>query len=298
MKKNVILTITFFVTLLTTQFTVAQNSGEPIYTDEFGIQMYTFRNVIPEKGLEETLDIVADMGIKYIEGGPGQGQTAEEYLQMLDERGLELISTGSGFGELRDNPQAVADRAKELGAKFVMNAWIDHEVGNFNFLNASEAVEVFNKAGKVMAENGLTLMYHAHGYEFQPHGKGTLFDYMVENTDPDNVKFQMDILWAHFGGANPEHLLKKYPDRWVSLHLKDLRKGTLKDHTGLTDTDNDVILGTGELNIPNIINTANEIGIDYMFIEDESSDPLYQVPKTIEYLKSLTKDDVYEFENM
>lgn len=298
MKKNVILTITFFVTLLTTQFTVAQNSSEPIYTDEFGIQMYTFRNVIPEKGLEETLDIVADMGIKYIEGGPGQGQTAEEYLQMLDERGLELISTGSGFGELRDNPQAVADRAKELGAKFVMNAWIDHEVGNFNFLNASEAVEVFNKAGKVMAENGLTLMYHAHGYEFQPHGEGTLFDYMVENTDPDNVKFQMDILWAHFGGANPEHLLKKYPDRWVSLHLKDLRKGTLKDHTGLTDTDNDVILGTGELNIPNIINTANEIGIDYMFIEDESSDPLYQVPKTIEYLKSLTKDDVYEFENM
>lgn len=298
MKNQIALTITFLALLFAFQPTQAQDSGEPLYTDEFGIQMYTFRNVIPEKGLEATLDIIADMGIKYVEGGPGEGQTAEEYLQMLEERDLVLASTGAGFGQLRDNPQAVADRAKELGAKFVMCAWIDHEVGNFNFLNASEAVEVFNKAGEVMAENGLTLMYHAHGYEFQPHGEGTLFDYIVENTDPENVKFQMDVFWAHFGGANPEFLLKKYPNRWVSLHLKDMRKGTLKDHTGLTDTENDVILGTGELNIPNIISAANEIGIDYMFIEDESSQPLYQVPETIEYLKSLTTDDVYNFENI
>lgn len=298
MKKSIVLAITFLALLFAIQPVQAQDSGAPLYTDEFGIQMYTFRNVIPEIGLEETYDRIQEMGIKYVEGGPGQGQTPEEYLQMLEERDLELISVGTGFGQLRDNPQAVADRANELGAKYVMNAWIDHEVGNFNFLNASEAVEVFNNAGEVLAENGLTFMYHAHGYEFQPHGEGTLFDYIVENTDPENVKFQMDILWAHFGGANPEFLLKKYPDRWVSLHLKDLRKGTLKDHTGLTDTENDVILGTGELNIPNIINAANEIGIDYMFIEDESSDPLYQVPETIEYLKSLTTEDVYDFENM
>lgn len=298
MKKLIVLAITFSTLLLAVQPAQAQNSGEPLYTDEFGIQMYTFRNIIPERGLEETLDIIRDMGIKYIEGGPGQAQTTEEYLRKIEERDLELISTGAGFDQLRDNPQAVADRADSLGAKFVMCAWIDHEVGNFNFLNASEAVEVFNKAGKVLAENGLTLKYHTHGYEFQQHRDGTLFDYIVENTDPDNVKFQMDILWTHFGGANPEFLLRKYPDRWVSLHLKDLRKGTLKDHTGLTDTDNDVILGTGELNIPNIISAANDAGIDYMFIEDESSDPLYQVPKTIKYLKSLTTKDVYHFENM
>ena len=298
MKKSIILAITFLSLIFATLPVKAQDSSEPLYTDDFGIQMYTFRNIIPERGLEETLDIIRDMGIKYIEGGPVEDQTAEEYLQVLEERDLELVSTGAGFEELRDNPQAVADRAEALGVEFVMCAWIDHEVGNFNFRNASEAVEVFNRAGKVMAENGLVFKYHTHGYEFQPHRDGTLFDYIMENTDPDHVKFQMDILWTHFGGANPEYLLRKYPDRWVSLHLKDLRKGTLKDHTGLTDTENDVILGTGELNIPNIINAANEAGIDYMFIEDESSDPLYQVPKTIKYLKSLTTGDVYHFENM
>lgn len=298
MKQSIVLAIIFLAISLAFQPTQAQNSDDPLYTNEFGVQMYTFRNVIPEIGFEATLDTIQEMGIKYIEGGPAQNQSPEEFLEMLDERDLELISTGAGFGELRDNPQAVADRANEIGAKFVMCAWIDHNGNDFNFTHASEAVEVFNNAGKVLAENGLTLMYHAHGYEFRPHGDGTLFDYIVENTDPENVKFQMDILWAQFGGANPEFLLKKYPDRWVTLHLKDLRKGTLKNNTGLTDTDNDVILGTGELNIPNIIKAANEIGIKYMFIEDESSQPLYQVPKTIEYLKSLTEDDVYDFEDM
>lgn len=298
MKKIIAFTVTCIALMFATQLAQAQDSGEPLYTADFGVQMYTFRNIIPEKGLEETLDIIQDMGIKYIEGGPRQDQTPKEFLQLLEDRNLELISTGTGFGQLRDNPEAVAERAEELGVKYVMNAWIDHETGNFNFLNASEAVEVFNKAGKILADRGITFKYHVHGYEFQPHRDGTLFDYMMENTHPDYVKFQMDILWTHFGGGNPEYLLKKYGDRWVSLHLKDLRKGTLKDHTGLTNTENDVILGTGELNIPNIINAANEIGIEYMFIEDESSDPLYQIPESIEYLKSLTRDDVYHFEDM
>lgn len=290
MKKNLTLvfSILFTLTMIIDQKAAAQEPGDPLYTAEFSVQMYTFRNVIPEIGFEATLDKIREMGIKYIEGGPAQGQSVEEYLQQLEERDLKLISTGTGFGQLRDDPEGVAKRAKELGVKYVMNAWIDHETGNFNFLNASEAVEVFNKAGKVLAEHGITFMYHVHGYEFVPHREGTLFDYMMENTDPEYVKYQMDVLWTHFGGGNPEHLLQKYGERWVSLHLKDLKKGTLKDHTGLTDGDNDVILGMGELNIPVIIREANKLGIKYMFIEDESSDPLYQVPESIKYLKSLT----------
>jgi sugar phosphate isomerase/epimerase len=288
MIRTLILLATSFFFLLPLKNAEAQQSGDPLYTTELGVQMYTFRNVLQDKGLEATLDIVSDMGFKYIESGPPRGMSAEEYLSLLEERGLSLPSTGAGFGQLRDDPQAVADRAKALGVEYVMCAWIDHETGNFNFLNASEAVEVFNEAGKVLKENGLTLMYHVHGYEFVPHREGTLLDYMMENTDPEYVSYQMDVLWTHFGGGNPEHLLQKYGERWVSLHLKDLRKGTIKDHTGLTPGTNDVILGTGEINIPGILKEANKLGIKYMFIEDESPDPLYQVPESIKYLKSLT----------
>ncbi len=286
--KKLTFTILLLVLLLPNSEVFAQQPGDPLYTAELGVQMYTFRNVVPEKGFEETLDIISEMGIKYIEGGLPQGMEANEYLKMLSDRGLSIPSTGTGFQQLKDDPQVVADYANALGVKYVMCAWINHETGNFNFLNASEAVEVFNKAGKVFKENGLTFMYHAHGYELVPHSDGTLLDYMIENTNPEYVSYQMDVLWIQFGGGNPEYLLKKYGHRWVSLHLKDLKKGTLKDHTGLTSGDNDVILGTGEINIPGILKEANKLGIKYMFIEDESSDPLYQVPKSIEYLKSLT----------
>jgi sugar phosphate isomerase/epimerase len=288
MKKLFSLIIVTVLIFSTEYVAKAQQAGDPLYTAEFGVQMYTFRNVVPDIGFEAALDKIQEMGIKYIEGGPGSDMSTEEYLSLLEERGLKLISTGTGFDQLKNNPEKVAQNAKALGAKYVMNAWINHETGNFNFLNASEAVEVFNRAGEIMAEHGITFMYHIHGYEFQPHREGTLLDYMMENTDPEYVKYQMDVLWTHFGGGNPEHLLQKYGDRFVSLHLKDLKKGTLKDNTGLTSGDNDVILGTGELDIAGIIREANKLGIEYMFIEDESSDPLYQVPESIEYLKSLT----------
>ena len=71
------------------------------------------------------------------------------------------------------------------------------------------------------------------------------------------------------------------------MHVKDMRKGTKKDLTGLTSPENDVALGTGELDIPAIIRTAKQIGIKHFFIEDESSIVITQVPQSIAYLKSL-----------
>ena len=73
------------------------------------------------------------------------------------------------------------------------------------------------------------------------------------------------------------------------MHLKDLRKGTPKDLTGLTSPENDVPLGTGELNIPAILKAAKKVGIKHYFIEDESSNIITSVPQSIAYLKSLTK---------
>ncbi len=72
------------------------------------------------------------------------------------------------------------------------------------------------------------------------------------------------------------------------MHVKDLRKGTKKDLTGLTSPENDVPLGTGELDIPAILKTAKKVGIQHYFIEDESSQVMTQVPQSIAYLKSLT----------
>lgn len=287
MKKLLSLLFLVVVLISPNEETYAQNPGDPVYTAEFGVQMYTFRNVLKEKGVEATLDIIQEMGITEVEGGGADGVTLEQYKEMMDERGLTTPSMGADYNALVEDPQAIAKKAKFLGAKYVMVAWIPHNVGSFNFVNASQAVEDFSKAGKVLAENGLTLVYHFHGYEIIPHKDSTLLDYIVENTNPDYVNFQMDVYWIQFGGGNPEHLLKKYSTRWKSLHLKDMQKGTLKDHTGLSDNSTNVELGTGEINFEGIIKTANEIGIKHFFIEDESDRLLTQVPESIEYLKNL-----------
>ena len=172
-----------------------------------------------------------------------------------------------------------------------MTAWIPHKTGAFNFENAKKAVEDFNAAGKVLKENGITFCYHVHGYEFWPHENGTLLDYIITNTNPEYVSFEMDIMWTHFGGGDPVALLNKYKDRWKLMHLKDLRKGTPKDRTGLTPDENDVPIGTGELDIPAILKAAKKAGIKHYFIEDES--PAHEVtddvPQSIAYLKGLRK---------
>jgi len=69
--------------------------------------------------------------------------------------------------------------------------------------------------------------------------------------------------------------------------VKDLKKGTPKDLTGGTSTENDVAVGTGELDVPAIMKEAKKVGIKHYFIEDESSRIIEQIPQTIKYLRSL-----------
>jgi sugar phosphate isomerase/epimerase len=284
MKKILAWTVFAMMFVFNAAVVMAQ-SGNPLYTAPLGIQTYSFRNSFPN-GIEKTLDSIKMMGFTELESGT-QGLSPEEFKKLCDARGFTIPSTGAGFEELEKSPDSVAMRAKILGSRYVMCAWVPHKRGEFNLDDAKKAVEVFNAAGKVLKENGLTLCYHAHGYEFQPYKNGTLLDYIIENTDPENVSFEMDIMWIHFGGGDPVALLRKYGDRWKLMHLKDLRKGTPKDLTGLTSVENDVPLGTGELNIPAILKEAKRVGIKHYFIEDESSNVHRQVPQSISYLKSL-----------
>lgn len=259
---------------------------KPLYDAPLGVQAYTYRNSFPN-GVAATLDTIKALGITEMETGGARGVSLEEYKKMCTERGISIPSTGASYEEIVKDPMAVVKKAKILGASYVMVAWIPHQRGNFSLEVAQKAVADFNQVGKVLSENGLTFCYHNHGYEFQPHGKATLMEYLIENTDPKYVSFEMDIMWTYFGGGDPVKLLNKYGNRWKLMHLKDLKKGVKGDLTGGTSTENDVALGTGQLDIPAILKAAKKAGIKHYFIEDESNDVRNQVPKSIAYLRSL-----------
>ncbi len=266
-------------------FTETGLSQKPLYTAPFGVQTYTFRRSIGNDPAK-TLDTIKAMGFTEIEGGGGR-IAPEDFKKLCDERGISIPSTGADYGQLVRAPDSIVMRAKALGSKYVMCAWIPHEDGVLTFENAKKAVEDFNKAGKYLKENGLIFCYHAHGYEFQPYEDGTLLDYIFKNTNPEYVSFEMDIFWIQFGGGDPVALLKKYGDRWKLMHLKDMRKGIKKDLTGGTSQENDVAFGTGQMDIPAILKEAKKVGIKHYFIEDESSNIIQQLPVSIAYLKSL-----------
>lgn len=258
-----------------------------LYSFPIGMQAYTYRASFP-KNVAATLDTLKMLGVTELEGGAARGTTPEEFKKMCDERGIKIPATGGGYEQLVKDPAAAAKTAKLLGATYLMCAWIPHKVkGGFTYEEAKKAVEDFNMIGKVLKENGITFCYHNHGYEFQPYEGGTLFDYIVKNTNPDYVSFEIDILWAFHGGAEPVALLKKYGNRFKLVHLKDLRKGVKGDLTGGTPLINDVVLGTGQVDVAGVIRAAKKIGIKHYFIEDESPTWYEQVPKSIAYLKSL-----------
>jgi len=264
--------------------TMAQ-SGKPLFTHAIGVQAYTYRNSFPN-GVAEVLDSVKTLGITEMEGPNPKNISPEEFKKMLVERGISMPSIGIDYNAIVKDPEAAIKLAKVFGSKFIMVAWIPHGA-TFTIDDAKKAVVDFNRAGKILKENGITFCYHDHGYEFGPYGDGTLFDYIVQNTDPKYVSFEMDLMWTFHGGANPAQLLYKYKGRWKMVHLKDIRKGIDNDLTGGTDTHNDVAVGTGQLNYPEIIKAAKAVGIKHYFIEDESPNHATQIPVTIAYLKSL-----------
>jgi sugar phosphate isomerase/epimerase len=207
---------------------------------------------------------------------------------MLDERGMRCTSFGVSYADLVDKTAEVAENAKALGASYVRVAWIPHEGTAVTIETIKKAVEDFNKAGKFLKDNhNLTFCYHNHGYEFVPYENGTFFDYLAKNTDPKYVSFELDIVWAHLPGYDPAKLIKQYSDRFKLMHVKDVRKGVKGDATGKIDTDSNVALGTGQVDVASIIKAAKKSSIQYYYIEDESNAVNAQVPVSLAFLKSL-----------
>ena len=271
--------------ILSATFSHAQSFGKTL-KETPGIVSYTYRKSF-DKDVAATLDTIKRMGITNIEFSNLFKRTAKEIRQMLDERGMRCTSFGVSYADLMDKTAEVGENAKALGASFVRVAWIPHE-GPFTIAMAKKACDDFNKAGKFLKENyNLTFCYHNHGYEFVPQGNGTLFDYIVANTDANYVSFELDIVWAYLPGYDPAELIKKYPTRFKLMHVKDVRKGVKGDASGRIDTESNVALGTGQINIASIMKAAKKSAIENYYIEDESNAVNAQVPVSLTYLKSL-----------
>ncbi len=254
-----------------------------------GVVSYTFRNSL-EKDLPGTLDSIRAMGLINMEFSSLFGKTPAELRRLLDERGMICTSYGVSYADLKNKTDEVGETARTLGAAFVRVAWIPHDSTGFTLAVAQQAADDFNRAGQLLMEKyGIRFCYHNHGYEFQPYGKGTYYDFLQSATDPRWVGFELDILWVYFPGKDPVDILRRYGKRIYLMHLKDLKKGVARNPVGGTSGQNNVSLGQGQIDIPAVIRAARKAGVKHYYIEDESDRVFVQVPESIRFLRTLKK---------
>jgi sugar phosphate isomerase/epimerase len=251
-----------------------------------GVQLWSFREQAkPDPAA--MLRMVREMGFTHVETAGLYEMPAPQLAETVKQAGLRVTSMHVGYDELKKDPQAVIANAKALGAQYVGIAWYPHQ-GRFTEATARQAVSDFNAFGRTLKDAGITFFYHNHGYEPEPHGDGTLLDLMIRESDPSLVAFEMDVLWTWLPNQDPVALIKKYPGRFKLMHIKDMKPGVPRGSlSGGLPAEQKAVIGQGQVNWPQLLETAQRDGLAAYYLEDESPDPVRTAPQSVAYLKSL-----------
>ena len=152
--------------------------------------------------------------------------------------------------------------------------------GPFSLEDCKNTAEILNKIGEICKKRGLIFCWHNHNKEFIPMEEGLPFDWLMNHTDKNLVKCEMDIYWVKKGGADPVDFLKKYKNRYGILHVKDM--------TGdAQQTFADV--GSGIIDFPSVFSEAADQGILHYFVEkDNAVNGMETLKKSARYLKKIS----------
>jgi sugar phosphate isomerase/epimerase len=274
-----------------------------------GIQLYSVRNHMAKDPVATVRTVIGE-GYRYLETanhtadkdpGVGFGVPAKEMNQILNEKGAQVVS--AHISPLTDDIlKPVLEYYAHLGTKYIvmpMSFYPDRD-------DTLRQAEDLNRAGKTCAEAGMTLLFHNHFHEFQIFGGSTVFDLILDHTDPALVKVELDTYWVMRGGRDPAAFLKKLGDRARLIHQKDY-PAEYKDQINMIDQVNQEHLkvdrnyfmnldlekafteiGTGIMNIQNIINTGNDLcKAEYIILEQDrtSHDELESIRISMENFK-------------
>lgn len=225
------------------------------------LQLYTVRDEM-EKDFTGTLRKVAEIGYVNVELAGYGGMAAVDLKALLDELGLKAIGSHVGI-ELLEGPglaKAIEDH-KVVGAPYIIVPYLAEErrKDKASYLRLAES---FNEIGETVKQAGLQLCYHNHDFEFKQQfdGKPAL-EILLDETDPDLVKSELDTYWVLFAGADPVQFMNKYPGRFPVIHIKDMDK---EDRSFAP-------IGTGVLPLDAIIQAAPAAGAKYLVVEQDTT---------------------------
>jgi sugar phosphate isomerase/epimerase len=252
-----------------------------------GLEIYSLRGEA-EKDLPATLAMIRKFGFMEVEVPSLYGRSAAAFRRMLDDAGLQATSMMADYTRLAKDANAVADDAHTLGAEYVVCGTIPHKKKHLAIEDCKPATDDLNRWGETLARSRLHCCYHTHGIEFDAAPGGTVFDMLAKLADPRFVNFEMDIFWIVYAFQDPVKLFERYPGRFPLMHLKDIRKDTVRGGSpGDVREEASVPIGTGLVDFPAGLRAAKRAGAHHYYIEDEAVDAARQIPESLRYLENL-----------
>lgn len=261
-------------------------------TAKLGLQMWSVRNSFGNDPAG-TLEKIAAIGFKDLQVNSlqitpegmdfGKGLRAAELRKLLDRFGLRAVS--AHFVPSPDmRLEAIAEDLKILGADTLACAiwfWPNREA-------LLDWIPTFNQYGEALNKHGIQLYYHNHFHEFQVFAENSIFEMLIEKTDKDLVKFELDTYWAVRAGQDPVYWMKKLGARCDLIHQKDMPAGAhpvnlfekfgydavlTGEALGQTqEVTHFTEIGDGVLNISGYIEAARKYNqAQYIFIEQDMS---------------------------
>ena len=243
-----------------------------------GLQLYSVRKDCA-KDLPGVLKAVAAMGYDGVEFAGYYGRTAAELRKLLDDNGLVCCGTHTGLDTLLGDSfgETVAFN-KTLGNKFLIVPGLPHK--RLASRQATlDTAKLFNQLAAKAKPLGMFVGYHAHGGDFKKLDGETSWDILFSNTTPD-VVMQLDLGNCIGGGGDPIAVLKKFPGRSLTIHLKE--------HGGKKGA----VIGEGDVDWKTVFRLCEKTGkTEWYVVEQESYDgtPLECVKRCIENLRKMGK---------
>jgi sugar phosphate isomerase/epimerase len=246
-----------------------------------GIQLYAVREDMFKDPLG-TLKALSKMGYQYVEHAnytnrKFYGYTAIEFKKILNDLGMKMPSghtslNGSHWDnkkkEFTDAWKYTIDDAVTIGQDFVISAWMDENVRT-SYDALMHQLEIFNLSGELCQKSGMRFGYHNHNFEFIEKVNGQLiYDIILKETNPELVIHQLDFGNMFGIGARGMDWIKKYPGRFMSVHVKDEIKVPIGE---MNDQHDSTILGNGLVDPKAVCLLAKAIGGTKHFIIEQES---------------------------
>lgn len=239
-----------------------------------GLQLYTVRAAMQDS-VESTLARVASIGYKEVEFAGYFGRAPEQIAAVLKVNGLTAPAAHVSLDALGDGWAQVLDGAAAMGHTWVVVAFLTPaQRGGADAYK--RLAGVFNVAGEVARQHGITLAYHNHDFEFQPLGDTDGHAILLSECDPGLVQFELDLYWVTKAGKDAAAYMAKYPGRFPLVHVKDMGADGM-----MTE------VGAGSINFQQVIDAAKSTIRHYFVEQDNAKVPFESITTSLAALQRL-----------